>query len=87
MTGYIISAILLWGGITFLLGMARSKNASNKNTYACPNCGHRFKVKWQDLLFSSNFVPMISGDTLAKTARLKCPKCNSKNLCVKPYDY
>lgn len=46
--------------------------------FVCPNCGHRFYVKWYKLIFEEQFVHTRN------KAPLRCPKCKIKDMCSRP---
>ena len=43
--------------------------------FVCPNCGHRFYTK-QKVIFPLG----------ENKAYLKCPACNKRDVCRRPYD-
>ena len=44
--------------------------------FACPNCGHRFKVKMRQAWYR------LPSYYLANGFRVKCPKCKKKDVCT-----
>ena len=53
--------------------------AYNK-TFACPNCGARFNVKWYQMIYKFYTVSMYNA------AHLKCPICHKKDMCSFVYE-
>ena len=51
-----------------------------EKTYACPNCGTRFCVKWYQMIYKTYSVSVYNG------AYLKCPACHKKDMCSIVYD-
>jgi len=80
--------IVLPLAIWFLIDIVRIKRASEENIYVCPNCSHRFKAKWKQMILPSNLGILIPFYNTVKTEmiHLKCPKCNIRDICKKPYD-
>jgi len=61
--------------LRFLPQMYRLKAMAEKD-FICPNCGHRFRVKWYRLIFK--YMPVgIMG-----CAPFRCPKCREKDQCT-----
>ena len=46
----------------------------SKNTYVCPECGHRFHPKW----WQAAVYLHVNSDRV-----FKCPKCGRKGFCRK----
>lgn len=51
-----------------------------EKTYACPNCGARFSVKWYQMVYKAYTVSVYNG------AYLRCPVCRKKDMCSIAYD-
>ena len=48
--------------------------------FVCPNCGHRFYVKWYQLIFRQFSVYTYN------KANFKCPCCKMHDMCSRPHD-
>ena len=48
--------------------------------FACPNCGHRFTIRMIQVWYRLPSFHVLNG------FRVKCPKCNRKDVCIHPYD-
>jgi len=51
-----------------------------EKTYACPNCGARFQVKWYQMIFRIYAVSVYNA------AHLRCPVCRKRDMCSIVYD-
>lgn len=73
-----ILVILVIAGILFILFRRNILTGIRlaKNTFACPNCGHHFKIKWYNLIFAPS--------TFWEKAYVKCPKCHIRDTCTIP---
>ena len=86
-----LSSVLLFFALVFLRASSRAKRLV-ESPFACPNCGHRFTVKWNHMLFSSNFMsisllkPGLYSLHSESPQVLTCPKCKVKDACKRPYD-
>ncbi len=49
----------------------------SKKSYACPSCGHVFRMKWYELMFKMSGMAKYGDSEL----RLKCPSCGKTNFC------
>ncbi len=50
--------------------------------FVCPNCGCRFYAKWWQIALRPN----LDLSRYHNAAILKCPQCNTKDRCQRPYD-
>lgn len=60
--------------IRWSLGSLVCREITDK-PFFCPNCGHKFYVKWYQMWFKQNSVYVW------KSAKLKCPNCKVTDMC------
>lgn len=69
-------ALFVFVPILLLYLMANSIILSRKS-YACPSCGHVFRMKWYQLMFKMSGMAKYGDSEL----RLKCPSCGKTDFC------
>lgn len=80
---FYIIAIIIGLALAFLkiyINTTLFRRDAYERTFACPNCGARFNVKWYQMIYKSNSVYTYNA------ARLKCPACHIKDMCSIVYD-
>lgn len=80
---YLVFAIIIGLALGFAkicINTILSHRDAYEKTFACPNCGARFNVKWYHMIYKSNTVYTYNA------ARLKCPVCHIKDMCSVAYD-
>ena len=51
-----------------------------EKTYVCPNCGHRFRPKWYQMLLG------VGTAYAYDCAKLRCPACHKWDMCSIAHD-
>ncbi len=74
--GVVIALVLILPGFLIRWSAVRAicQEIADK-PFKCPNCGHRFYVKWYQMFFKRMTVYTY------KNARLKCPACGITDMC------
>ena len=88
----IVIIVIYFVAMFYFMTVYRAKNTA-KYPFACPDCGERFTAEWKPLLISNLYLYTRGWNTkklgpfCPAGVLVKCPKCNAKKLCKRPYDF
>lgn len=73
--------------VTVVLFIIECPLAYKGDTFECPKCGHQFKVNPYKVFFTNGILHTFSFDgEPMKYAKLRCPKCNTKDWCKRRWE-